>query len=220
LTRVEPAAALLSFDQQIRGATINKVAGVDEAGRGSWAGPVVAAAVILPPGWAPPLLNDSKRLSANHRTQLFAEIRAHAECWHACAVSPSEIDLLNILQATLLAMSRSVCNLRKQPDLVLVDGVQSPRLDCLTRTIIGGDGKSAAIAAASVVAKVLRDRIMTTWDHIHPGYGFAQHKGYGSAQHREALLRLGPSPLHRRSYRPVASLAQGRLWNDSGSGSG
>jgi ribonuclease HII len=209
-------AALLDYDQRQRATSRLTLAGVDEAGRGSWAGPVVAAAVVLPPGWAPPLLTDSKLLTASQRTRLFTEIRIHSTCWRACAVSPAQIDQLNILQATLLAMSRAVRNLRIRPDLVLVDGVQTPQLDCLARPIIGGDRKSAAIAAASVVAKVLRDRIMTVWDQIHPGYGFARHKGYGSAQHREALLRLGPCPLHRRSYRPVATLAQGQLWHTSG----
>jgi len=216
LSVARPVDALLGFDQKLRGSTSTTVAGVDEAGRGCWAGPVVAAAVILPAGWAPPELTDSKRLHVDQRTRLYAEIDAHAVSWHACAVSPSDIDQLNILQATLLAMSRAVRSLHTTPDLVLVDGIQAPLLPCQSRAIVGGDGKSAVIAAASVVAKVLRDRIMIAWDHVHPGYGFARHKGYGSPQHREALNRLGPCSLHRRSYRPVAAVAQGRLWNESG----
>lgn len=212
----QPVDALLNFDQGLRGPTSTVVAGVDEAGRGCWAGPVVAAAVILPADWAPPELTDSKRLRFDQRARLFAEIDARAVSWHACAVSPADIDQLNILQATLLAMSRAVRSLHITPDLVLVDGIQTPALSCRSRAIIGGDGKSAVIAAASVVAKVLRDRIMTAWDHLHPGYGFARHKGYGSPLHREALHRLGPCPLHRRSFRPVAAVAQGWLWNDSG----
>ena len=206
---------LVRFDQNIRPNYGLLLAGVDEAGRGCWAGPVVAAAVILPADWEPAELDDSKRLRHTQRTTLYNEIRQSALAWSACAVSAADIDSLNILQATLLAMSRAIARLHPTPDLVLVDGLQLPSLPCPGRAIVGGDGKSAAIAAASIIAKVLRDRVMCTWDRYHPGYGFAAHKGYGSADHRAALQRLGPCPLHRQSYRPIANLRQSRLWNES-----
>ncbi|MHB8079429.1 MAG: ribonuclease HII [Candidatus Krumholzibacteriia bacterium] len=191
-----------------------RLAGVDEAGRGCWAGPVVAAAVILPSGWAPAGLDDSKRLTPARREALFEAIRAGALAWRACAVSPAEIDRLNILRATLQAMARAVARVAPAPDLVLVDGLQLPVLPCRGEALVRGDGRSAAVAAASIVAKVTRDRLMRAWDARLPGYGFAAHKGYGSAEHRAALHRLGPCPLHRRSYRPVSDLAQGLLWDD------
>jgi ribonuclease HII len=204
----------LRYDRQFADRPGLRLAGVDEAGRGSWAGPVVAAAVVLPAGWCPAGLDDSKRLSASVRERLFDEIRGRACCWSACAVSASVIDELNVLQATLAAMARCVCRLRPAPDLVLVDGCCGPPLAMPSRLVPGGDGLSGSIAAAAVMAKVLRDRIMTRWDRRYPGYGFASHKGYGCSEHRRALRRLGPSPLHRRSYRPVALLTQGLLWED------
>lgn len=208
------AGSLLRFDRERSAGGRLRLAGVDEAGRGSWAGPVVAAAVVLPDGWCPPELDDSKRLSPARREHLFAEI-AGAAAWAACAVSPAEIDRHDILRATLAAMARAVARLPRSPELVLVDGLQLPPLPCPGEALVRGDGRSAAVAAASVVAKVLRDRIMCAWDRRWPGYGFARHKGYGSPAHREALIRLGPCALHRRSYRPVAALGQGALWNDS-----
>lgn len=188
------------------------LAGVDEAGRGSWAGPVVAAAVILPSGWCPAGLNDSKQLSPKRREKLHAAITANAVSWTACAIPAGEIDRVNILQATLLGMARAVARLRPPPDLVLIDGTQSPPITADLECLIKGDGTSAAIAAASIVAKVLRDRIMVAWDRRFPGYGFAGHKGYGAASHREALAELGPCPLHRRSFRPVAQCRLDRLF--------
>lgn len=188
------------------------VAGVDEAGRGCWAGPVVAAAVILPVGWCPPRLNDSKKLSGKVREQLYQEIHTSALYWGACAVSAPEIDRLNILQATLRAMARSVGKLSRRPDLVLVDGLQIPAISVPCEAVVKGDGTSAAIAAASIVAKVLRDRVMTAWDRRYPGYGFAAHKGYGAQEHQRALRDLGPCLLHRFSYRPIAELDQGHLF--------
>jgi ribonuclease HII len=185
---------------------------VDEAGRGCWAGPVVAAAVILPDGWCPRRLDDSKKLTGRVRELLYQEIRASALCWGACAVSAPEIDRTNILRATMRAMSLSVCKLDPCPDLVLVDGLQVPDLSFPGEAVVKGDGTSAAIAAASILAKVIRDRIMTAWDRRYPGYGFAAHKGYGAAVHRSALQSLGPCPLHRFSYRPVAELDQGQLF--------
>ncbi len=188
------------------------LAGVDEAGRGCWAGPVVAAAVVLPDGWAPDGLDDSKKLSAARREALYAEVRAHALAWHACAVSAAEIDRTDILRATLRAMSRSVAGLGVTPGLVLVDGTQLPALQVPAEALVRGDGTSAAVAAASIIAKVLRDRVMVAWDRRFPVYGFASHKGYGAAAHRAALDRLGPCPLHRLSYEPLASRGQARLF--------
>jgi ribonuclease HII len=208
-------ARLLAWDRDCSGGWQRLLAGVDEAGRGCWAGPVVAAAVILPPGWCPDGLDDSKRLSAARREALFAVLRREAVAWRACAVGPRVIESRNILAATLLAMAHAVARLAPRPDLVLVDGLQTPSVPCEARALIKGDATSAAIAAASVVAKVLRDRVMKAWDRRYPGYGFALHKGYGAPQHREALARLGPCPLHRGNYRPVAGLGQSAFWNES-----
>ena len=185
---------------------------MDEAGRGCWAGPVVAAAVILPENWCPEGLDDSKRLSAPRREELCAQIRQHALAWGACAVGSRRIDEINILQASLEAMARSLAKLTPQPDLVLVDGLQIPDCPLPCESLVKGDATSAAIAAASILAKVLRDRIMTAAERLVPGYGFAAHKGYGSAEHQAALERLGPSPWHRFSYKPIARLDQGRLF--------
>ncbi len=208
------APSLVAFDLECSRQGALRLAGVDEAGRGCWAGPVVAAAVVLPPGWAPAGLDDSKRLGHEQREQLYLEIRAGALGWGACAVPAELVDATNVLAATLVAMARAVGKLAEAPDLVLVDGLQVPVIAAEARAVVKGDGTSAAVAAASVLAKVLRDRIMIAWDRRFPGYGFAAHKGYGAAAHREALQRLGPCALHRRSYRPVAALDQGRLWND------
>ena len=206
------AAALAGFDRERSRQGRLVLAGVDEAGRGCWAGPVVAAAVVLPDAWAPDGLDDSKKLSPARREALFAAIRAGALGWAACAVPAGEIDRVNILRATLGAMSRAVARLRVPPDLVLIDGNRLPELPVPAQAIVGGDGASAAIAAASIVAKVLRDRVMTAWERHYPGYGFAAHKGYGAAAHREALDRLGPCPLHRLTYEPLASRGQASLF--------
>lgn len=206
---------LVVFDRACSLGGARLLAGVDEAGRGCWAGPVVAAAVILPDGWCPDGLDDSKRLTPEVREAVFAELRTGAVAWAACAVSPAVIDRVNILRATLQAMARSVTRLRPQPQLVLVDGLQTPPIACEARALVQGDGTSAAVAAASVVAKVLRDRVMVAWDRHYPGYGFADHKGYGAPAHRAALASLGPCLLHRQSYRPLAARRQIELWNDS-----
>lgn len=205
-------AALAGFDRERSRDGRLVLGGVDEAGRGCWAGPVVAAAVVLPGGWCPVGLDDSKKLSPARREVLYAEIRAGALAWSACAVSAAEIDHGNILRATLRAMSRAVARLRVTPDLLLVDGNQVPAVPMPAESIVRGDGTSAAIAAASILAKVLRDRVMTAWERHYPGYGFASHKGYGAAAHREALELLGPCPLHRVTYEPLASRGQGRLF--------
>jgi ribonuclease HII len=191
------------------------LAGVDEAGRGSWAGPVVAAAVILPCEWCPPHLDDSKRVPSDRREALFRQLSTGAVAWSACAVGPRVIEKCNILSATLQAMAGAIRRLEPIPDLVLVDGIQTPPTPCPARALIKGDACSAAVAAASIIAKVLRDRLMTAWDRYFPGYGFADHKGYGVPAHLEALRTRGPCSLHRMTFRPVADCARLRLWNDS-----
>ncbi len=203
---------LVDFDRKQSNNQRHLLAGADEAGRGCWAGPVVAAAVILPNDGFIKGLDDSKKLSAKRREALCEEIRAGALCWGACAVSPAMIDKINILQASLLAMKRSVLKLSHRPELVLIDGTQVPDFDYNALAVVKGDGTSAAIAAASILAKVFRDRIMTSYDKIHPAYGFAGHKGYGAAVHREALQKWGPCPIHRFSYKPIAELDQGKLF--------
>jgi ribonuclease HII len=183
-------------------------AGVDEAGRGPLAGPVIAAAVILHPNRPIPGLADSKKLSEKQRERLFIEIRQHALAWSVARATVSEIDTINILQATLLAMQRAVAGLKSSPHLVLVDGNRCPRFACDAKAIIGGDGLEPAISAASIVAKVLRDRLMKMLDRKYPNYGFAQHKGYGTARHLALLTLHGPSRIHRKSFAPVTSLLQ------------
>jgi ribonuclease HII len=188
-----------------------RVAGVDEAGRGPLAGPVVAAAVLFhapPPESLAALLDDSKKLDAAKRETAFDALRAaQAEGvldGAVAAASAAEIGRLNILRATHLAMIRAVAKLRLPPDLVLVDGNQPPRgLSCAVQCVVKGDGISLSIAAASILAKVVRDRAMARLDPRWPGYGFARHAGYPTAMHREALARLGPCPHHRRGFAPV-----------------
>ncbi|WP_108881642.1 ribonuclease HII [Anderseniella sp. Alg231-50] len=178
------------------------VAGVDEAGRGPLAGPVVAAAVILNPGHVPDGLNDSKKLSEPARDALFAEILATADIGVGVA-DVARIDEMNILWATMWAMSEAIGDLEQQPDLALIDGNRCPKLDCRADAIVKGDAKSMSIAAASIVAKVTRDRIMATLDRQLPEYGFARHKGYGTAFHLEMLKAHGATPHHRNSFAPV-----------------
>ena len=180
------------------------VAGVDEAGRGPLAGPVVAAAVILDDERPIAGLADSKKLTALRRERLYDEIRAKALCVSVAEASVAEIDHLNILQASLLAMRRAVEGLRLKPQRVLVDGNQLPVLDVLAEAVVQGDAKVPAISAASIIAKVTRDRWCEQLERECPGYGFAQHKGYGTPVHLEALRRLGPTPWHRQSFAPVA----------------
>lgn len=186
------------------------VCGVDEAGRGPWAGPVSAAAVILDPNRLPIGLDDSKKLTAAARDRLADEIRATALAHAVAFASVAEIATLNILEATGLAMRRAVDQLSLRPLTALIDGNRVFDLGCPGVAVIGGDGRSASIAAASILAKTARDRLMVALDQQHPGYGFAVHKGYGVPAHAEALARLGPCPEHRMSYRALQVRLAGR----------
>ncbi len=200
------------------------VAGLDEVGRGPWAGPVVAAAVILPRGVIHPDIRDSKLLASKKREELAQWIKQEAIAWALGIVGPDEIDRINILQASLLAMSIAFARLRPAPELLLIDGQHKIPLEFFKATgeeesrgtachaptdypkqiaIVKGDAVCHSIAAASIVAKVARDRLMTELDELYPEYGFRRHKGYGSAVHADALKRLGPTPIHRRSFSPV-----------------
>jgi len=184
------------------------IAGIDEAGRGPLAGPVIAAAVILDPARPIIGLADSKILSAARREQLAVEIRAKALAWALGRAEAAEIDQINILQATLLAMQRAVAHLPIAPDHALVDGNRCPVLACPCQAIIKGDATEPAISAASILAKTARDAELGQLDKRYPQYGFARHKGYPTAAHREALRRYGPCPEHRRSFAPVAAAQQ------------
>lgn len=182
---------------------LDRVVGIDEVGRGPIAGPVVAAAVILDPARPVNGLADSKALSAKRREALAGMIRENACAWALGRAEVDEIDRLNILQASLLAMRRAVAALDAAPALALVDGNRCPELPCRAIALVGGDRRVAAISAASILAKVARDAEMVELDDRYPGYGLAAHKGYPTATHRAALLRLGPLPIHRCSFAPV-----------------
>jgi ribonuclease HII len=188
-----------------------RVAGVDEAGRGPLAGPVVAAAVILHPDRHIEGLRDSKKLSAARRDALYEQICTRALAWATGSASVAEIDSLNILQATMLAMQRAVAGLEPAAEHALIDGNRCPDLDCPVRAIVRGDSRVAAISAASILAKVTRDREMLALDEDYPDYGFASHKGYPSRAHLDALERLGALPVHRRSFAPVRRILQHRV---------
>lgn len=179
------------------------IAGVDEAGRGPLAGPVVAAAVILDPMRPINGLRDSKKLTEASRERLAAEIKERALDWSVAHATVEEIDELNILQATMLAMKRAISGLTVRPSLVLVDGNRVPRIDLPVNAIIQGDDKIAAISAASIIAKTTRDHWLEELDERYPEYGFAKHKGYGTKEHLEALAKYGPLPVHRKSFGPV-----------------
>lgn len=203
-----------SFEDAARREGFGLIAGIDEAGRGPWAGPVIAAAVVLDRARLDPELraglDDSKKLSPARRSELIGRIEACAAIGVAHVgigrAEVEEIDRLNILRATLLAMRRALDALPVRPDIALVDGNRAPELPCPARCIVGGDACSLSIAAASIVAKVTRDAEMAALARAHPGYGWERNAGYGTAEHRAALARLGPSPAHRRSFRPVAAL--------------
>lgn len=186
-----------------KAASMHRIAGVDEAGRGPLAGPVYAAAVILDEGQPISGLNDSKKLTESKRELLFAEIQSKALAWAIASASVDEISELNVLQATLLAMSRAVAALQPQATAAVIDGNQMPKLTIPAQTLIGGDGIEPCISAASILAKVARDRLMRELDLMYPMYGFAKHKGYGTKAHMAALTEFGPCEHHRATYAPV-----------------
>ncbi|MGS2724053.1 ribonuclease HII [Porticoccus sp. GXU_MW_L64] len=184
------------------------LAGVDEVGRGPLAGDVVTAAVILDPLQSIEGLGDSKKISEKRREQLYQEITHKALAWCVGRASVAEIDRYNILQATMMAMYRAVTGLSVQPEYVAVDGNKMPKWSYRGETVVKGDAKVAEIGAASIVAKVTRDREMAAFDHDYPGYGFAAHKGYATQQHTDAIKRLGPCAIHRRSFEPVKGMLE------------
>ncbi len=199
-SRIVPTFELEAAELALSGGPI---AGVDEAGRGPWAGPVVAAAVILDPSRIPQGIDDSKALDADDRERLFERISVTALAIGVGIGDVDRIDRDNILAATMWAMSEAVAQLSARPRLAIIDGNRAPRLACQTRTIVKGDAKCLSIAAASIIAKVTRDRLMVELAREIPGYGFERHKGYGTPEHRAALVRLGLTPQHRRSFKPV-----------------
>jgi ribonuclease HII len=205
----QPQISPLHFEAQAQARGFRQVAGIDEAGRGPLAGPVVAAAVILPARFDLPGLTDSKKLSAAHRERLFRLIREQAAVGVGI-VPAAEVDAVNIRQATLRAMVLAVSRLKLSADFLLVDGITPVPLPLPQKTLKQGDSRSLSIAAASVMAKVVRDRMMLAYDRRYPGYGFASHKGYGCAEHLAAIARLGPSPLHRRTFRGVREHLEAR----------
>lgn len=194
---------LLQFDGTMRRQGYAVIAGIDEAGRGPLAGPVVAAAVVLPAGMDLPEVDDSKKLSPAKREELYDLIMASALAVGVGCSDPATIDRINILQATLAAMKTAVSNLAVQPDCLLIDGISKIHVSIPQRTIKKGDGTSLSIAAASIVAKVHRDRMMTDYDADYPQYGFAGHKGYGCVEHLKAIAEHGPCPIHRLSFSGV-----------------
>lgn len=200
-------SGLFTFELELARAGYVHVAGVDEVGMGPLAGPVVAAAVVLRADACLPGLDDSKRLTRAARERLACEIELAAVDFALGSAEPDEIDRVNIYQAGLLAMRRAVEALATPPDALLVDARRVPGISCRQEAVVGGDSRVAAIAAASIVAKVWRDARMRELDRHHPGYGFAQHVGYSTAEHLAALTALGPSPIHRRSFEPVRACA-------------
>ena len=204
---IEQAVCGWTLEEAARKLGALRIAGLDEVGRGPLFGPVVAAAVILPRGCRLQDLTDSKKLSEKKRNELDVEIRANAVAWAIAAVDAETIDRINIRQASLLAMRLAVEQLALSPDFLLIDGRDTIAWYCPQQAVIKGDGTSFSIAAASVLAKVHRDRLIVELDGKFPGYGLAQHKGYPCPAHLAALEMLGPTPLHRRSYHPVAQAA-------------
>lgn len=205
-----PQACGWTLENAARRAGALRIAGLDEVGRGPMFGPVVAAAVILPKGCRLQGLTDSKKLTEKMRNEFDGEIRSRAIAWAVAAVDVETIDRINIRRASLLAMRTAVEQLTLAPDYLLIDGIDTLEAiawPCQQQAVVQGDATSMSIAAASVLAKVHRDRMLVELDAVYPGYGLASHKGYCSAQHLEALQRLGPTPLHRKSYRPVAQTA-------------
>ena len=220
--RVPPRRRSLSwrFERKIRPSHVVIVAGVDEVGRGCWAGPVFAAAAILPDGFRHKYLQDSKLIQAEYREELSECLCNHADVRWAIGVgSLEEIELHNILRASLLAMRRAVAGLDSPPELCLIDGNMKAGLECEELTIVDGDAKCPSIAAASVIAKVARDRTMAELAVLYPDYGFEKHKGYGTPEHQRALALYGPSSIHRRAFRPIRELAGAQPADNGGEGS-
>jgi len=197
-------------DLHLEAECLQPVCGVDEAGRGPWAGPVCAGAVILDPARLPKGLDDSKKLSAKRREALALEIKDTAIAWSVAYGTVEEIEALNILQATGLAMRRAVGGLGLRPEFALVDGNYAFDLGLPLRPVIRGDGISASIAAASILAKTARDQLMVDMDALYPGYGFAAHKGYHAPDHLAGLARLGPCPIHRMGWAPLRRILDGK----------
>ena len=191
---------LWQLENELYDGGISTLCGVDEAGRGPLAGPVCAAAVMLPRGLVIEGLNDSKKLTERRREQLYDEIKEKALHWAVAFAGVEEIETLNILGATYVAMNRAIAGLDVVPELALIDGNRAKGVEYDTRCVVGGDGKCADIAAASIMAKVTRDRLMCELDAQYPGYGFAKHKGYGTKEHYAAIRELGPCPAHRLSF--------------------
>ena len=195
----------LSHESALAAAGDQTICGIDEAGRGPLAGPVTVAAVILPAGFSHPILNDSKKLTAARREKIFVELTTDPlVIWHCVVMDEKEVDRLNILGATHEGMRRAAMALVPQPDAALIDGLPVRDFPVFQQALVGGDGRSLSIAAASVIAKVTRDQIMLAQDALFPHYGFAKHKGYGTKEHLRALFHHGPCPIHRRSFAPVA----------------
>jgi len=194
---------LLRFEAALWERGVERIAGVDEAGMGTLAGPVVAAAAILPPDFRPRGIDDSKRLDARERERLALEVKGAAVAWALGVASAEEVDAMNVYRAGLLSMRRAVEGLAVRPEHLLVDARRIPELRLPQQGIVKGDSRSLTIAAASVLAKTARDALMRELDARHPGYGFARHKGYSAPEHLEALRRLGPCAVHRRTFAPV-----------------
>ncbi|NBV84926.1 MAG: ribonuclease HII [Verrucomicrobia bacterium] len=204
------ARCSLSHEVRLRASGFLRIAGIDEAGRGPLAGPLVAAAVVLPDGFAHAELTDSKKLSAKVRERIYEELLGNPGVHHAVvALGSEDIDRLNILRATHEAMRQAVLKLEQRPDHALIDGLPVRPFPIAQTALVGGDGLSLSIAAASVLAKVTRDRMMLALDALYPQYAFAKHKGYGTALHMARLCEHGPSPVHRRSFGPVSQLVLG-----------
>jgi ribonuclease HII len=188
------------LERELHGLGFRRICGIDEVGRGALAGPVVAAAVIPDPRYWHEQVDDSKKLSPRRREELFGWIQEHAVAIGVGRAEAAEVDRLNVLRATYLAMQRAVTALSVAPDFLLVDGRDFPFPGRSGRALVGGDRRSFAVACASIIAKVVRDRLLVEWEETFPGYGFSAHKGYGTAAHRKALLELGPTPQHRRTF--------------------
>jgi len=209
MKREKEIARLLSmsvYEKKVKQQGYSIVAGVDEAGRGPLAGPVVAAACILPEDFFLPHLNDSKLLTPTLRKQLFAKMTKRCDIVYAIGIVDAEkIDEINILQATMLAMTQAINSLSVKPDYILFDGKQLPNIDIAHEGIVKGDSKSVSIAAASIIAKQTRDDLMLQYHKKYPQYGFDQHKGYGTKKHKDAIFLHGPASIHRKSFEPIKS---------------